>query len=62
MDLFQTCTRQEVWFELEEGLEVNLVGRIVTVWGEIRQPLSVAFPLYTHLAPTRDVILKGKLK
>lgn len=23
------------------GLEVNLVGRIVTVWGEIREPLTL---------------------
>ena len=27
-------------FKLEAGLEVRLVGRIVTVWGELRGPLT----------------------
>lgn len=39
------CTGQEVWFKLEEGLEGNLVGRIVIVWSEIREPLMF-LPLF----------------
>ena len=35
-----STTRQLFVFKLEAGLEVRLVGRIVTVWGEIRGPLN----------------------
>lgn len=33
-------TRQVCLFKLQEGLEVILVGRIFTVWGEIIEPLG----------------------
>lgn len=33
--------RKVLLFKLEEGLEVNLIGRNFTVWGEIREPFKL---------------------
>lgn len=30
-------------FKFEAGLEVRLVGRIVTIWGELRGPFRIFF-------------------
>ena len=39
-------------FKLEAGLEVRLVGRIVTVWGELRGPLTMHDgSVHLHLVP-----------